>query len=76
MQLDFLIAELDGLRIVEEILPVFVAENGASFTVAEVGWDEVLAADGREDVVEFGVGCLVEGGDRAVSGRCAAEGST
>lgn len=55
LQLDLLIAEYDGLRVIDQILTVLVAENSAAFAIAQIRRDKVLGADGGKDVVELWV---------------------
>lgn len=60
---NLLIADLDALRVVGQVLAFFGTEDETSPGVVEVAGDEVFAAEGGEDIVEFGVGGFVEGGN-------------
>lgn len=60
---NLLIANLDALRVVGQVLAFFGTENETSPGVVEVAGDEVFIAEGGEDIVEFGVGGFLEGGN-------------
>lgn len=60
---NLLIANLDALRVVGKVLAFFGTEDETSPGVVEVAGDEVFVAKRGEDIVEFGIGGFLEGGN-------------